>query len=73
MGLLKSLISPYDTFLFRSAERSESAHAEGLLEAPPKNGREIAPSHLLVCAYLGWLAAYFEVLRTSALTGMAAP
>ena len=50
----------------------EKAHAEGLLDLPPKNGRTIAPSHRLVCAYLCWLAAYFEILRGSALMGMAA-
>jgi hypothetical protein len=44
----------------------ESAHSEGLLEAPPQNGSTIYPSPQLACAFATWLASYLASYHDSA-------
>lgn len=45
----------------------EAAHKTRLLTEPPRNGAQVAPSPLLVDAFLTWLASYLSNFRLRAL------
>ncbi|UVO55324.1 hypothetical protein [Sphingomonas sp. SUN039] len=49
----------------------ESAHAAGLLLAPPQNGSNICPSPKLACAFVTWLASYLASYCESATAALA--
>ena len=53
--------------LLRTLERG---YSQGLLQSPPRNGKEILLSPKLICAYVGWLASYIDNYRSGALEAL---